>query len=675
MLSKVFTNISGVNKMSLNNEESGTKPIQPAMPPYPPPPYQRRRSSGWVIPLIVIGALVVLFFIFIAIMFASFSSMFESKQITVKENSVLYLTFDDGLQEYTKQNPFSIFTGGKGGASFLQTLRAIENAKTDDKINGIYLKPGMTGIGWAKAMELQDALEDFKTSGKFIYAFMEMGGEGQYFHSLPADTIFVPSEGLVEMNGFAVTSMFFTGLFEKLGIKYHVEHFEDFKSAGDMFSKTKFSDSARHQIQVIINQRFENFVSAIAKYRNLNIESVKSAINTGYYTADSLQALGFIDVLAQEMSVLEFIKYRANGDDYSFPLNVHESADSYTDTEYEGKLRLISPSAYISTLRSDKKEIYDENISIAIINGVGGINSGRDNSFNDDYSIRSGDYVRQLRKAREDENVKAIILRIDSPGGSVIGSDEIWEEIIKTRKVKPVYASMSDVAASGGYYMAMACDTIIAHPATITGSIGVVLAIPNFTSTMDKLGITTDTIATNKSAQFLNTLYPFDDASKQKLYTISRAMYDRFLNKVAKSRNMTYDEVRILARGRVWTGEDAMKHNLIDALGGLDDAIDMVKNRLGIPLDKKVYVRSFPEAEDDMVAFLRLFGLADDDDSDSKYKTNFVEALGFSQNQYTSVMEMMPKAIQPHLKHALDMYKMSEKENVLMSMPYLIEIK
>lgn len=673
MHSKVFTKFFGRLIMSQNNQDGGTKPNQPSMPPYPPPPYQRKRSSGWVIPLIVIGGLVVVFFIFIAIMFASFSTMFESKQVTVKENSVLYLTFD-GLQEYTKQNPFSFFTGNTGGESFLRTLRAIENAKTDDKIKGIYIKPGFTPIGWAKAIELQDALLDFKTSGKFIYAFLEMGSEAQYFNALPADSIFVPSEGLLEMNGFAVTSMFFPGLFDKLGIKYHVEHFEDFKSAGDMFSKTKFTDSARHQIQVIINQRFENFVQSIAQNRNLDPEFVKDAITRGYYTADSLQALGFIDVLAQEMSVLEFVKYRANGDRFYFPLNVYQDADSYTDTEYEGKLILISPSAYASTIQADKKEIHDENVHIAIINGVGGINSGREDSFSDEYAIRSGDYVRQLRKAREDENIKAIILRIDSPGGSVIGSDEIWEEIIKTRKVKPVYASMSDVAASGGYYMAMACDTIIAHPATITGSIGVVLAIPNFTGTMDKLGITTDTISTNSSAQFLNTLYPFDDASKQKLYSISRSMYDRFLNKVADSRKMTYDEVRALARGRVWTGEDALKHKLVDALGGLSFSIDMVKNRLGIPLDKKVYIRSFPEPEDEMLVLLKLFGLAQEEE-ESKMQYNLLERLGIGKSQYSALAELMPQSLKPHFKHAFDMYKMSEKENVLMSMPHLIKIK
>lgn len=660
--------------MSQNIQDGGTKPNYPNMPPYPPP-YQRKRGTGWVIPLVIIGAIVVVIFIFFAIMFASFSSMFESKEITVKDNSVLYLTLNEGLEEYTKQNPFSIFTGSRGSASFLQTLRAIEHAKTDDKIKGIYIKPGFAQIGWAKGMELQNALEDFKTSGKFIYAFIEIGAEGQYFHSLPADTIFMPNEGMLEMNGFAVTSMFFTGLFEKLGIKYHVEHFEDFKSAGDMFSKKKFTDSARHQLQVIVNQRFDNFVKAIAKNRNLEENYIRDVINRGYYTADSLHKAGFVDVLAQETTVLEFMKYRANGDEFTFPLSVSEESDLYTDPEYEGKLRLISPSAYASTIRPSKSEIYDENIKIAVINGVGGINSGREESpFGDDYAIRSGDFVRHIRSAREDEKVKAIIIRIDSPGGSVIGSDEIWEEIQKTRKIKPVYASMSDVAASGGYYMAMACDTIIAHPATITGSIGVVFALPNLAGTIEKIGITVDTLSSNEAAQFLNTFYPYDETSKKKLYDMAKSIYDRFLNKVGQSRNMTYDEVRAIARGRVWTGEDALRHNLIDTLGGIQDALNIVKNRLGIPLDKRVIVRTFPEPEDEMKMLLRLFGLSDEQE-ELRTKTNFFSALGFNKNQYDAFYQVMPDALKPHIKHAYNLYKMSEKENILVTMPYLLDIK
>jgi len=660
--------------MSQNIQDEGPKPNYPNMPPYPPP-YQRKRGTGWVIPLVIIGAIVVVIFIFFAIMFASFSSIFESKEITVKENSVLYLTLNEGLEEYTKQNPFSIFTGSQGSASFLQTLRAIEHAKTDDKIKGIYIKPGFTPVGWAKSMELQKALEDFKTSGKFIYAFIEIGAEAQYFHTLPADTIFMPNEGMLEMNGFAVTSMFFTGMFEKLGINYHVEHFEDFKSAGDMFSKKKFTDSARHQLQVILNQRLDNFVNAIARNRNLDESYIREVINRGYYTADSLYRAGFIDVLAQETTVLEFMKYRANDDDFVFPFSIANEEEIYTDPDYEGKLRLISPGAYASTIRPKKSDIHDENIQIAIINGVGGINSGREDSpFGNDYSIRSGDFVRFIRSARENEKIKAIIIRIDSPGGSVIASDEIWEEIQKTRQIKPVYASMSDVAASGGYYMAMACDTIIAHPATITGSIGVVFAIPNLSGTIEKIGITVDTLSTNDAAQFLNTFYPYDEQSKKKLYNMAKSIYDRFLNKVGQSRNMTYDEVRAIARGRVWTGEDALKHNLIDTLGGIEDAINIVKNRLGIPLDKRVIVRTYPEPEDDMMLFLRLLGLADDQE-EIKTKNNFISALGLNKNQYDAFYQVIPEALKPHIRYAYNMYKMSEKENILVTMPYLIDIK
>ncbi|MFA5512324.1 MAG: signal peptide peptidase SppA, partial [Candidatus Kapaibacterium sp.] len=299
-----------------------------------------------------------------------------------------------------------------------------------------------------------------------------------------------------------------------------------------------------------------------------------------------------------------------------------------------------------------------------------------DNGYSADYTIRSGDFVRNLRKARNNKNVKAIIIRIDSPGGSVIASEEIWDEIIRAKSVKPVYASMSDVAASGGYYMAMACDTIIAHPATITGSIGVVLAVPNVSGTLNKLGITADTINTSNAAQFMNGYFPYDTKSKEKLYELSKGIYNRFLSRAAESRNMTFDELRAVAKGRVWTGEDALSRNLIDTIGGLQTTIDIVKNRLGIPLDKKVYVRFFPEKVDDMQMLLQLFGLGNKESGeDEDIKIELAKLMGLTPEAFLANWNMLPADVQNQMKYMFELSKISAREQSMVAMPYLIDIK
>lgn len=667
---------------SENPNLNAPQPPKPSnMPPYPPPypPYQRPRRTNWWIPIIIIGGIVVLFFVFIAVIFStfagSFSTAFEDEKVEVRDNSILYVTFSGGMNEYSQQNPFAAFGGGDlSGASFLETINAIKLAKKDDKIKGIYIKPSFSPIGWAKAQEIQDVLNDFKSSGKFIYAFIEVGDEAMYYNTLAADTIFMPTEGIMEMNGFGASSLFLTGLMDKIGVKYHVEHFEDFKSAADMYKDKKYGDSAKYQLRVLLNQRYNTFTNAIADRRKLSHESIKNALDRGVYTADSLKALGFIDVLATEQSVKEFLKAKVEGKKYDFDVkNYTYEEPSKKDT----KIKLLSVTSYLSGEDVSQNDVvYDENTQIAIINGVGAITSGTaEGGFGGEYEIKSGDFVKYLKTAREDKNIKAIILRIDSPGGSVIASDEIWEEIMKTRKVKPVYASMANVAASGGYYMAMACDTIIAHPSTITGSIGVVMAVPNLSGLMGKLDLTADTINTNSASQFMNGMFPYDDKQKAQLHQLSQNIYYRFLNRVAESRGKTFDEIRAVAKGRVWTGEDAHKIGLVDTLGGMQTTLNIAKRRLGINPDTKVRVRIFPEKEDEFQAILKMFGLKKSGDEDVSSKIDFAKALGLDAKSLLMSIDAMPEEMKKSIYYSLNISKIAQKENALVAMPYLIEIK
>ncbi len=664
-----------------NNQQIPQNPRPGNMPPYPPPypPYQRPRRSNWWIPVLIIGGIIILFFVFIAVVFStfagSFSEAFEEEKVELTDNSVLYLTFSGGLNEYAQSNPFEAFGGGSGGASFLETINAIKLAKKDDNIKGIYIKPTLSSIGWVKSQEVQEVLKDFKQSGKFIYAFIEVGDENMYFNTLPADSIFMPTEGIMEMNGFGASSLFLSGFMEKIGIKYHVEHFEDFKSAADMYINRKYSDSAKYQLKVLLDQRYQVFSNAVSTYRNLSSSFINDALNRGIYTADSLQALGFVDVLASEQSVREFIKAKVQGK--SFDFNVMNYKYDENDKKKDSKIKLISVSSYMKAETvSNKDVVYDDDTQIAIINGVGAISSGTSgDSFGNDYEIKSGDFVKYLKSARNDKKIKAIILRIDSPGGSVIASDEIWEEIQKTKKVKPVYASMSDVAASGGYYMAMACDTIIAHPSTITGSIGVVMAVPNLSGLMGKLDMTADTISTNDASQFMNGMFPYDKKQTDKLHSLSEGIYFRFLKRVGESRGKTFEQVRAIAKGRVWTGEDAKKIGLVDTLGGMQTTLNIAKRRLGINPDTKVRVRMFPEKEDDFAAILKMFGIKKGGDEDVQSKTNFAKVLGLDPQSVMMSIDAIPEEFKNSIYYSIKLSEISQKENALVAMPYLIDIK
>jgi len=507
--------------------------------------------------------------------------------VEVKMNSILVVSFSETLNEYTLDaGPFS----ESSSASFLDVLQALKNAKNDPLISGIYIKAAGTPLGFAKLEEIIEAIKDFKKSKKFIYAFVETGSKSDYLLASYADSIFMPKEGLAEIQAPGASVMFYKGILDKMGISVHVEQFEEYKSAGETFSKDKFSQPAKEEIAVILQARSQRMYQLISTGRNIPIRTVQEAFDRGVYASDSLLSLHFIDGIAQETEVKEKIKRKIES------INLKKSGSS----DKIKNLSMISLSEY-----SEAKNAYKnpskapENQQIAIVNGVGAIRSGKSGGSNPfdqgTMEIASSSMASDIRKAKEDNNIKAIILRIDSPGGSVIASDELWNEIKSAKKVKPVYASMSDVAASGGYYIPMACDTIIAHPQTITGSIGVIAMIPYLSGTLNKLGITIDTLSTGASSQDMNVMMPMTERSQMKLKSQMYPIYQRFVQKVADSRKMTFDQARSLAKGRVWLGNDAKNNKLVDTLGGLSLAISMAKKRIGIPDSTDIIIKSYPE--------------------------------------------------------------------------------
>ncbi|MFP4370350.1 MAG: signal peptide peptidase SppA [Candidatus Kapaibacterium sp.] len=622
-------------------------------PPYPPHYYRRERKSKWWIPVLVIGIIIVLFIVFIGAVFAMIGSAFEPQEVTVKENSILHLKFDE-VEEYSETSPFQFLTPVRK-ASFRDILSAIERAKYDDNIKGIYYT-GSGNVGFAKASEIQEALTDFKGSGKFIYAYIEMGNEYTYYNSLPADSIFMPREGLLEMNGLGASAMFLKGFYDKLGINFHVENFEDFKSAAETNYRKSWSDSARHQLKVILDQRYENLLDAIADFRESDKEKIREVMAKGVYEADSLYSLGLIDALMVESQIKDHMK------------NV-----IFGDNPDDKEIKLVSAGKYMASNPKLPGKIADEDKQIAIVYGVGPIVPGKPDAWTNEQQIYSEDFVENLRDAADNDKVKAIILRIDSPGGSVIASEEIWKEVQRVSKEKPVYASMSDIAASGGYYIAMACDTIIAHPSTMTGSIGVIVSLPNFDGTLDKLDITVDTISTGPAAQDLNLMMPFDERQKEKLHIISKNIYQRFVSKAAKARGMDFEEMRSLAKGRVWTGADAKEKNLVDVLGDFGDAINLAKKRIGIEDTMRVYVQIYPRPQDDIEALLKIFGL-NETSADADINT-LAARLNIDPMKMTKIWNSLPASVKKQVVYQTALMDISSRERVMVALPQLYDIR
>ena len=622
-----------------------------------PKPDSTKKASKFSKSMMIFGIIVGLFIL------AGFGLSFlfsGDDSVEVKMNSILVVSFSETLNEYTLDaGPFS----ESSSASFLDVLQALKNAKNDPLISGIYIKAAGTPLGFAKLEEIIEAIKDFKKSKKFIYAFVETGSKSDYLLASYADSIFMPKEGLAEIQAPGASVMFYKGILDKMGISVHVEQFEEYKSAGETFSKDKFSQPAKEEIAVILQARAQRMYQLISTGRNIPLKTVQEAFDRGVYASDSLLSLHFIDGIAQETEVKEKIKRKIES------INLKKSGSS----DKIKNLSMISLSEY-----SEAKNAYKnpskapENQQIAIVNGVGAIRSGKSGGSNPfdqgTMEIASSSMASDIRKAKEDNNIKAIILRIDSPGGSVIASDELWNEIKSAKKVKPVYASMSDVAASGGYYIPIACDTIIAHSQTITGSIGVIAMIPYLSGTLNKLGITIDTLSTGASSQDMNVMMPMTERSQMKLKSQMYPIYQRFVQKVADSRKMTFDQARSLAKGRVWLGNDAKNNKLVDTLGGLNLAISMAKKRIGIPDSTDIIIKSYPEKKDFIEELLSSITKTKNND-EAHILSNKSSFMSFVSEVITS--KVLPHPIHQQLALFWNIVNVSSKEKVLLTMPYI----
>lgn len=493
----------------------------------------------------------------------------SEKEVSLGENSILHLdlngrtlverTSEEDLAFGSFLNPF----GSENTAGLVNLKKAIAEAKTNANIKGIYLNAGLFSAGQAGLLELREALQDFKESDKFIVAYDEAYSEGGYFLASIADEIYVNPLGGIDFNGYSSEGIFLKGFFEKVGIKPEVFRVGEFKSAVEPFILDKMSPENRLQTQYFLDDINQHALALIAETRGIPSDSIQ-LINNQMLVRKPIDAVTY--------KLATSLKYEDE---------VHQILKEKLGLKEEDQISTINATDLGGLAKS--KNITSKN-RIAVILAEGDIVDG-----NMEGAISSEKFAKEIRKARKDENIKAIVLRVNSPGGSILASEVIWREMSEAKKAKPLIVSMGEVAASGGYYIAAPADTIVAQPNTITGSIGIFGILFNVQELInDKLGVTTDVVSTGELSDFGNMARPLTEVERTIIQSSVEDGYETFISRVAEGRGMHPDSVRKVASGRVWTGTQAKARGLVDVLGGLDTAVGIAAAKIKAGDDYRV---------------------------------------------------------------------------------------
>lgn len=522
----------------------------------------------WIaITIFVIGA--------VAIIAAAIGS--NSKSTEVENKSILYLNLSGDITERIEEQNFVDFVRDfeSHGQSLEQILTSIRLAASDRKISGIYINAEGSGMGVASRQELIEALQQFKESGKWIYAYADNYAQGDYLVASVANKIFLNPVGNVDIHGVGMQTPFFTGLLDKLGVKVQVVKVGTYKSAVEPFILTSMSEAARRQNQVYVDSIWNFYANTIAENREVAPSTVSA-------WADSLTFAWTAEHVAASNIVTE-TRYRRE---------VEDLLRSLTDVDDDDDLRLVTPEAYLEANEKKFKSPSDEHI--AVLYAVGDIVESGEGG------IVGSTMVPQIIKLADDDNVAALVLRVNSGGGSAFASEQIWEalEYFKTTG-KPFYVSMGDYAASGGYYISCGADRIFADETTLTGSIGVFGMIPDLSGLVTgKLGITFSTVASSPNATFMSLTQPMTPGQLYAMQSYVEDTYDKFTTRVADGRHMSVDSVKTIAEGRVWIGSSALELGLVDELGSLDATVKAIAEEIGLEEDAWV---AYPKVKTDFI--------------------------------------------------------------------------
>lgn len=559
---------------------------------------------------------------------------------SVPENSVLVLSISGDLPDYVPEEPLAKAFGVSQSQSFTSLLTQIRKAKVDSRIGGVLLDINFPDIGWGKADELRDAIADLRTSGKPVYAYMELGMNRDYYIASAAEKIFLPPPGSLYVNGFAAEAMFYKGSLDKLGVETDVIQIgPKYKNAPDQYTRTDMSEGQQEVVNALLDEYYSRFTNAIATSRKKSVEDVKTMIDTAPYTAAQAKSQGLIDDAIYREQVDAELKSRLGyGEDT--------------------KLRTISGSKY-REIPSDSLGL-NKGEKVAVIYASGAINSGRSsNSMFGGQMVGSDTIVSAVNDAANDTSVKAIVLRVDSGGGSALASDLMWYALENAKAKKPVVVSMSDVAASGGYYIAAGAHKIVAEPSTVTGSIGMFMGKPVIKGLYTWLGVNNQYTMRGKNAGIFRETEKWTPEERAKMVEQANAVYyDNFIPKVAKGRNKSVEDANSLGQGRVWTGTQAKANGLIDEFGGLEKAIDIAKELAELPAEKDVRRVVFPAPRPFFETF---FG--DEDSAQLK-----------EQQAQEAVISALPADIRKLFRYAA-LFDQMQNGHALAMMPFELEIK
>jgi protease-4 len=539
----------------------------------------------------------------------------------VTSNSIIHISLNTPIIERSSKNPLDNFDFGDFESNkplgLNDILEALKRAKTDENIKGIYLDLNSLQAGFATIEEIRGALLDFKTSGKFIIAYSEVYTQGAYYLASVADKVYLNPEGILEFKGLGTELTFFKGTLDKLEIEAQVIKVGTYKSAVEPFILTQMSEANRKQVTSFLGSMYDHFLNKISASRKIPKDSL-------FAIANQLKVQQAADA----------VKYKL-ADGLRYKDQVLDELKSKSGIEKDKDLKSVTLPDYIKN-NSNEKGDFDNRI--AIVYAYGEITGGEGN----DETIGSERISRAIRKARTDKKVKALVLRVNSPGGSALASDVIWREVLLTKKVKPVIVSMGDLAASGGYYIACAADSIFAQPNTITGSIGVFGIIPNMQKFFNnKLGITFDRVKTGEFADLGSVSRPLTDAERMIIQNEVNRIYNSFTKRVADGRKKEQSYINEIGQGRVWSGSEALKIGLVDRLGNINDAIKSAAKKANI---KDYKIVEYPAQKD---PFESLFNNSEDKVKDYFAKKELGEQYHYYQQlktamSFTGIQTRMP---------------------------------
>ncbi len=581
--------------------------------------------------LATLVGLVLFFVVGLAVLAGIVGAASSASTKSVAANSVLELKLNEPLTERGQATDFNPLGGRQSSTGLVALKEAIGRAKTDGDIKGILLNLGLVQGGMASLEEVRNALLDFKKSGKFVVAYHEVCSEKSYYLSSVADEIYLHPQGLLEFNGLSSEVMFYKRLFDKVGIQPYIFRVGSFKSAVEPFFRESFSDSARLQTVSYLRSLNDHMIAQVAAARGLPVARL-------HVISDSMLVHDAADAL--RLKLVTRLGYFDEVQDY---------LRGKLKLEKNKKPNLVSLSEYTDNDRADEKEGKTSGNRIAVIYAEGDIVSGKGSEDN----IGGTKFAEAIRKARLDDKVKAVVLRVNSPGGSSLASDVVYREVLLTKKVKPIIASMSDVAASGGYYIAMACDTIVAHPNTITGSIGVFGVLPNIQPLLaDKLGITVDRVTTGKFSDIPTITRALSDYEKKIMQHSVDLIYADFTSKAALGRHMPVERLRRLASGRVWSGQEAKANGLVDVLGSYEDALKIAAARAHLKADD-YQVQRLPRRKSGLESLLARF--ISDDNNEARLQGALEVKLGPLYPAYAQYQKLLTMSgVQARLPYELE---------------------